>query len=196
MIPPASPHFGGLWEAGVKSTKNHLRRVIGNDVLTYEEMNTILIQIEACLNSRPLCPLNTDPNDLSVLTPGHFLIGEPLATIADENWNDVPVNRMSRWQLVQSKSQHFWRRWSSEYLSRLQQRPKWLGESPEVKVGELVLLKDENLPPLKWKLARIKEVFPGSDGHVRVASIITSAGVFKRPIAKLCRLPMHSDMPK
>jgi hypothetical protein len=82
LIPPRAPHFGEIWEAGVKSAKFHLRRVLGNAHLTYEEMYTLLTGIEACLNSRPLCPLTDDPNDVDVLTPGQFLIGAPL-TIGD-----------------------------------------------------------------------------------------------------------------
>ncbi|XP_011879793.1 PREDICTED: uncharacterized protein LOC105568594, partial [Vollenhovia emeryi] len=69
--PPSAPHFGGKWEAGVKSTKFHLRRVVGDHLLTYEEMTTLLTQIEAVLNSRPLCALTDDPDDLNVLTPAH-----------------------------------------------------------------------------------------------------------------------------
>lgn len=65
FIPPATPHFGGKWEAGVKSVKHHLKRVVGNQLLTYEAMITILTQIEAILNSRPLCALTDDPDDLS-----------------------------------------------------------------------------------------------------------------------------------
>jgi len=67
--------MGGLWEAGVKSMKFHLLRVAGNAKLTYQRFNTLLCQIEALLNSRPICPLNNNPDDLQVLTPGHFLIG-------------------------------------------------------------------------------------------------------------------------
>ena len=74
--PPGSPHFGGLWEACVKSVKFHLKRVIGEAILTFEELSTMLTQIEAILNSRPLIPLNDDPDDKLVLTPAHFLIGE------------------------------------------------------------------------------------------------------------------------
>ncbi|XP_025155716.1 uncharacterized protein LOC112588803 [Harpegnathos saltator] len=75
FMPPSAPHFGGLWEAGVRSVKHHLRRVIGEQALTFEEFATLLARIEACLNSRPLCPLTDDPQDLEALTPGHFLIG-------------------------------------------------------------------------------------------------------------------------
>lgn len=72
FIPPRSPNFGGLWEAAVKSMKNHLRRTMGNVILYQDEFWTLLVQIESCLNSRPLTQLTSDPNDLEVLTPGHF----------------------------------------------------------------------------------------------------------------------------
>jgi hypothetical protein len=75
FVPPDSPHFGGLWEARIKSMKHHLRRVTGNACISFEEMSTILTQIEACLNSRPLCHIPSDPKDSQGLTPGHFLIG-------------------------------------------------------------------------------------------------------------------------
>lgn len=79
--PPAAPNFGGLWEAAVKNMKHHLRRVIGEATLTYEEMATLLAQIEACLNSRPLQALSDDPEDFEALTPGHFLIGTALNAV-------------------------------------------------------------------------------------------------------------------
>ncbi|XP_029163786.1 uncharacterized protein LOC114935214 [Nylanderia fulva] len=81
--PPAAPHFGGLWEAAVKSAKYHLRRVIGETTLTFEELTTLLTQIEACLNSRLLQALSDDPDDVTALTPGHFLIGAPLLAIPE-----------------------------------------------------------------------------------------------------------------
>ena len=82
FIPEHSPHFGGIWEAAVKSFKTHLKRIVGNVRLTYEETSTVLTQIEACLNSRPLVPVNApDDDSIEVLTPGHFLIGQHYPTL-------------------------------------------------------------------------------------------------------------------
>ncbi|XP_011253341.2 uncharacterized protein LOC105249513 [Camponotus floridanus] len=118
--PPVAPHFGGKWEATVKSTKYHLQRVLKETALTYEEMTTITVQIEAILNSRPLCPLSDDAIDYNALTPGHFLIGEAPTAIPEPALSDEKTSRFSRWQLLRQKVDHFWIRWSSECLQRYQ----------------------------------------------------------------------------
>ncbi|XP_011858176.1 PREDICTED: uncharacterized protein LOC105555744 [Vollenhovia emeryi] len=92
--PPATPHMGGKWEAIVKSLKFHLRRTIGEAVLTYEELTTLLTQIEAILNSRPLEPLSDDADDISALTPGHFLVGSPLTTIPEPSLTVQLINEL------------------------------------------------------------------------------------------------------
>ena len=84
--PPHSPHFGGLWEAAVNSFKRHVKRVIGNELLTFEQFNTLIIEMECILNSRSLTPISTDPNDLLVLTPGHSLIGDSLMRLHERNF--------------------------------------------------------------------------------------------------------------
>lgn len=187
--PPASPHFGGLFEAGVKSVKTHLYRVIGSQVLTYEELYTVLVQIEAVLNSRPLCPLSSDPNDLTVLTPGHFLTQEPLSALPDPNLGEIKLNRLSRWQLLQRLHSDFWSRWHIEYLHTLNQRAKWNHLDSPVPLDTLVLIKNENAPPLSWQMARIVEFHKGTDGIARVATVRTRQGLLKRPLVKLCPLP-------
>ena len=83
MIPPRAPHFGGLWETGVKAVKLHLKKIIGNKLLSHEEFLTLVVQIEAVLNSRPLLPMSSEPNDLESLTPGHFLIGTSPNSLPD-----------------------------------------------------------------------------------------------------------------
>lgn len=191
--PPASPHFGGIWEAGVKSIKFHLRRTLGNLICTYEEYATVLTQIESCLNSRPLCYINNNPEDILILTPGHFVIGDALNAIPEPNYDDVKIPAGLRWKLLQQRVHHFWNKWSKDYLNQLQNKPKWHNKEDNIKVGDVVLLKSENFPPTAWPLARVEEVHPGADGLVRVVQVRTKNSTFKRPISKLCRLPMDES---
>ena len=161
--------------------------------LSIEEFLTLLSQVEACLNSRPLTPMSSDPKDFNFLTPGHFLTGGNLAALPQHDLTDRKIHQLSRWQLVQQLFQHFWKRWSAEYLSRLQCRPKWFSPQPNLKIGDLVLIRDEDplFGPLKWKLGRILNVFPGPDGLTRGCEVKTGDGsVYKRPIVKLSPLPI------
>ncbi|XP_071582222.1 uncharacterized protein [Temnothorax nylanderi] len=187
--PPAAPHFGGLWEAAVKSTKFHLRRVIGETTLTFEEMATFLAQVEACLNSRPLQALSDDPDDVTALTPGHFLIGAPLLAAPEPSLGERPDNTLTRWQLVQKMRDHFWQRWSRECIQHLASRPKWLSAETTPDVGSLCLMRSEIAPPNRWPLARIIKLHPGDDGVVRVVTVRTAASEFVRPLVKLVLLP-------
>ncbi|XP_036146422.1 uncharacterized protein LOC118646820 [Monomorium pharaonis] len=196
FIPPYSPHLGGLWEAGVKSCKYHLRRIMGDTLFTFEKLSTALIQIEACLNSRPISPMSSDPSDLEPLTPGHFLVGGPLIRLPDPDISDVKINRLDRWEMIQRSVQEFWRRWAAEYVANLQSRVKWKTRQENLRVNDLVLLKEDNLPPLKWKLGRIIEVHTGPDALVRVATIRTTDGLVKRTTAKLCKLPLDDPVEK
>lgn len=187
MFSPAySPHFGGIWEAGVKSAKYHLRRVAANASLTFEELATLFSQIEAILNSRPLTPLSPDPTDPSPLTPGHFLIGRPLTSIP---CLPVTVKNPNRYERIEQLRQHFWDRWRREFISELQQRVKWKTRQQDLRIGDLVILKEENLPPLQWRLARISRLYPGPDGISRVADVLTNKGTIRRAINKMCIIP-------
>ncbi|GFX23421.1 integrase catalytic domain-containing protein [Trichonephila clavipes] len=105
-----SPHFGGVWEAGIKSLKYRLKRVIGKSILSHEELLTLVVQIEAVLNYRPICPLSNVPNDVETLTPAHFLVGSSLVAVPDPDYTEISMNRLSRLQLVQKMNQHFWRK--------------------------------------------------------------------------------------
>lgn len=100
FIPQSAPHFGGLWEAGIRSVKHHLRRVLGSHMLTFEELSTLLSKIEACLNSRPIAPLTDTIDVYELLTPGHFLIGTALTVTPEPSFLDLNENRLTRWQLV------------------------------------------------------------------------------------------------
>ncbi|XP_043286900.1 uncharacterized protein [Venturia canescens] len=158
FIPPRAPHFGGLWEAAVKSAKKHLSIVTKGLIFTFEEYYTLLVEIESILNSRPLIPLSSDPNDTSALTPSHFLVGDSLLLPAEHS-----------------------------YLE------KWYLQGDNLKVGTLVLLKEDNVAPLRWPRGRVVEVHVGKDNIVKVATVRTSSGLFKRAVKKLCPLPLEED---
>ncbi|KXJ70064.1 hypothetical protein RP20_CCG024959 [Aedes albopictus] len=192
FIPPRSPHFGGIWEAGVKQVKYHLTRVVGDRKLTYEELYTTLTQIEAVLNSRPLAPSSDDPNDFSAITPAHFLIGREMQAVAEPSYLNIRESKLSRWQLIQTMLQHFWKRWISECLPELQIRSKWL-KRKDIPLGALVLIVDQNAPPLHWQLGRITAIHPGPDGVTRVVSLRTSKGDYKRAVSEICLLPLEMD---
>ncbi|XP_065361855.1 uncharacterized protein LOC135955432 [Calliphora vicina] len=188
FIPPRSPHFGGLWEASIKVAKFHLLRSIGQSVLEFDELRTIICQISAIMNSRPLCPLSENPDDLGVLTPAHFLIGAPITSVVEPDVSMLNIHRLSRWQRVCFMQQLFWKRWSTEYLTILQQRTKWQVSLDNITIGTMVLLKDENLPPLKWQMGRVLDVIKGDDCVVRVAVIKTANGIIRRAVSKICIL--------
>ncbi|XP_063994615.1 uncharacterized protein LOC135172511 [Diachasmimorpha longicaudata] len=190
FIPPISPHCGGLWEAAVKSCKHHMKRVIANELLTYQQLNTLCVKIEGILNSRPLTPMSSDPNDFSALTPAHFLHGGPTTDLPAPDWSETPSNRLSHWQHLEQMKQHFWNRWHKEYLSELNVRHKWTSGSHNINIGSLVLLRDDNLPPLKWRMGRITEVFPAEDGIIRKVKVKTSTNIMERNVRRLAPLPI------
>ncbi|XP_041449955.1 uncharacterized protein LOC121404484 [Drosophila obscura] len=110
FIPPRSPHFGGLWEAAVKTAKYHFYRAIGTSVLEFEELQ--------------------NPADLDVLTPAHFLNGGPPASFAEPDVTQLKFDRLNGWQRVSYLQQIFWSRWKEEYITSLQQRSKWRTPKP------------------------------------------------------------------
>jgi len=170
FIPPHAPHFARLWEAAVKSMKYHLKKTLGSQVATYEELCTLLAEIEACLNSRPLCTLSDDPFNQTYLSPRQFLIGVPITQLPCRDYANVKPHSISGWQQYQ-QLQHFLRKWSTDYIQGLQQRQRWQTTTPNLQPGDLVLVKDDNKTPLQWPTAVITDTHPGKDNSVRVVSL-------------------------
>ncbi|GFS94546.1 DUF1758 domain-containing protein [Trichonephila clavipes] len=148
FITPSSPHFGGIWESGIRSVKFNLKRVLGETILTFEELTTLLTQSEGLLNSRPLSYVNdSDIECISTLTPSHFLTGDVLLSVPEELPSSS--NHRNRWELLQNIKRGFWKQWSADYLSFLQPRKKWQDAQPNLKEDDIVLIKEEG-PPGTW----------------------------------------------
>ena len=162
--PPESPHMGGVWERMVRSVKTSLNAIIMAEgvVLNDFTLMTVLTEVEALVNSRPLTPVSDDVSDLEALTPNHFIMGRastllPICITYNDN-----VTPRKRWKHAQSITQQFWDQWRREYLPTLTTRNKWTQPSKNVQVGDLVLVHDtQSIIRGKWLLGRINQVFPG-----------------------------------
>ncbi|XP_073986095.1 uncharacterized protein [Rhodnius prolixus] len=189
FIPPRAPHFVGLWEAAVKSTKRLLKVTLGLQEPTMECLLTIICQVEAILNSRPLTTVSSSPDDLQVLTPGHFLIMRPMTALPTDGSLTPRTALRSKWTMAQFTVNQFWKRWHKEYLLEQQAMLKWHSPSFPAAEGQVVAIMDDNLPPLQWSLGRITKLHYGRDNVARVAEVKTASGVISRPVRKLGPLP-------
>jgi len=138
--------------------------------------------------------MSIDPFNLDYLTPGHFLIGRNMLSLPECDVSDENTHRLSRFQLVSKFSQLIWKRWSNEYIILLQQRCKWRRREENLRVDDLVVIREENLATTHWRMGRVTQVHPGRDGLVRVATLRTVTGTIQRPITKLCPLLLSEEM--
>ena len=162
--------------------KPHLKGVVRNSKLDFEEMTTILTQIEACLNSRPVhtVPRNDD-DGIEMLTPEHFLIGRPLQAIPDHSHSSQSPGCLRRWYLCQSFVRHFWERWRNEYIIALQKHSKWKCPNDNFQVGDVVI-KEDNLISMHWPITLIIETNAGTDGLIHVVTLKTKDRTYKLPV--------------
>ena len=193
FIPEHGPNFGGMWEAVAKSAKMHLRCIVGDVKLSFEELTTVLTQIKACLKSRPLVYTNLpDKDGIEILTPGHFLIGQSMCSLPDPAFSYHSLSLLKRWDLCQNLVCHFWKRWSEEYLTSLNKYSQWCRQSKNLEVGNIVLLKENGIVPIQWPLGKIVKVHHGKDTLVHVATLRTCKGIYKQPVSKITLL-LSSD---
>lgn len=189
FIPPRAPSFGGLWEAAVKTAKTSLVKTLGKCQLSFEDYATILTQIQANMNSRPLTSQSNDPTELDVLTPGHFLIGTSLLSLPEPDYTNVPTNRLNHYQQLQKLIQQHWDRWRREYLTELNRQHQKCTSPADINVGQIVYVQEDGKSSIHWPLARIQQVHPGADGVVRVVTLRTVSGSYKRPVSRIFPLP-------
>ncbi|KRY28314.1 hypothetical protein T01_8524 [Trichinella spiralis] len=188
FITERAPWNGGYWERLVRSVKNTLKKILGKTTLDEEELTTVLCEIEAKINARPLTFVGDDVKDADALTPFHFLIGRsfvdlPMMPTPTDEEDELPLNR--KWRKRQQIILHFWKRWRNEYVTTFVSRSKWMTKRQEPKEGDIVLVKEDNTKRENWPIGRITSVLPGSDGLSRTVEVKTAKGTFTRPAARL-----------
>ncbi|XP_068674533.1 uncharacterized protein [Montipora foliosa] len=174
----------------IKGAKRAVYAILGNADITDEELMTAFTGAEALLNSRPLTYQSANPEDDIPLTPNHFLFGQVGGKFAPESVDETTFNPKKRWRRVQELVKHFWHRWIREWLPALIVRRKWLTVERDIQVDDVVLVMSPKTPRGHWPLGRIVEIYPGKDGHARVAKVQVGREELLRSITKLCQLEL------
>lgn len=192
--PPSTPHQGGLHEAAVKSAKRHLIRTANGAVFTQEGLQTMLTEVEAILNSRPLCYTTKPSQEKLILTPAHFLVGESLLVIPSPPAEDIPLKKLSvEYDLHRNRINSFWKHWRMDYLNQLQQCGKWTQAHPNIKVNEVVLIKDEQQAPGLWPYGVVIDVHPDVNGLVRNVTVLSKGAVKRCAVQNLIPLDVSES---
>ncbi|KAL4008074.1 hypothetical protein ACER0C_001926 [Sarotherodon galilaeus] len=191
--PPAASHFGGVWERQIRSIRKVLSSVVEQQVLDEEGLHTLLCEVEAIINSRPISRVSTDPNDLEALTPNHLLLMKARTPLPPGVFSRSDLYSRRRWRQVQYLADLFWRRWIKEYLPDLQRRQKWAQPQRNISQGDIVLIVDDSAPRNSWLMGRVIQTLEDAKGRVRQAKVKTSKNILLRPVAKLCVL-LECDM--
>ena len=192
FIPPSSPWWGGWWERMVRSVKLCFYKTLHLALLSRCETETLLHEIEACINSGPLTYLSTDPQDPQALTPSHFLLGRGVGEQLPINFDNLSIPAQDL-QVVYSVRQgclkEFWRIWLHEYIVNLPPVVSKTKHVQNVNLGELVLLRQDNVRRLFWPLGRIVQLYPGKDHIIRAVDVKMQDGtILKRSVQMLHRL--------
>ncbi|XP_073769332.1 uncharacterized protein [Danio rerio] len=191
--PPSAPHFGGSWEREIRSIKTALYATLNAQSVTEEMLNTILIEIEGILNSKPLGYLSSDVADPDPVTPNLLLMGRLDPSLPQILYHDSAALSRRRWRSCQVLADRFWSQFLKNYLPALQTREKWQTDTNPLQPDTVVLIVDPQLPRALWPIGRVIKVFPGADGRIRTAEVQVKDRSYIRPTSRLIRLPTVSD---
>ncbi|XP_062550942.1 uncharacterized protein LOC134215820 [Armigeres subalbatus] len=188
FIPPGTPHMGGAWERMVRAVKSAMASAYTDPKLDDEGLQTMVVEAEWIVNSRPLTYLPLDSEESEALTPNHFLLG---SSTGSRNPGRNPAEfggaLKGSWNEIQRKLELFWTRWLKEYLPTLTRREKWFEEVKPIKEGDLVFVLDGSTRG-RWERGRILEVIRSGDGRIRQALVQTARGLLRRSVSKLAVL--------
>ncbi len=192
---PHSSHMGGAWERMINTARRILDALLLKNSLsrlTHEVLTTLMSEVMAIMNARPLIPISSDPDTLEVLSPSMLLTQKASTVPAPLGDFDMKDLYKKEWRQVQYLADAFWKAWRRDYLATLQVRRKWTEEKRNLQEGDVVLLKDSNVKRNKWPIGLIVKTIPSSDKRVRKVEVKIikegSAKVYLRPISEVVLL--------
>lgn len=183
--PPTGSHHGGVWERCIRTVRGILKVLLKEQVVDDEGFHTLMCEVEALMNGRPITKVSDDPNDLHALTPNDLLLFQSNHVLPPGVFRKNDVYSKRRWRQIQYLADIFWKRWTREYLPILQERQKWILPKRNIAVGDIVLLVDSSAPRNTWPMGKVMQVTMDKKGFVRRVKVKTKTSVFERPIDKL-----------
>ncbi|XP_039892096.1 uncharacterized protein LOC120736184 [Simochromis diagramma] len=193
--PPHSSHMGGVWERMIGIARRILDALLlrlNPSYLTHETLVTLMAEVTAIINSRPLVSVSSDPEAPAVLTPSMLLTQKRDTLTAPSGNFDVNDLSNKHWKRVQALADAFWKRWKTEYLTTLQTQRKWTTEKPNLQVGDVVLMKDSQVKRTEWPVGLVIKAFPSQDHRVRKVEVkVVKNGtpkVYLRPVSEVVLL--------
>ncbi|XP_035770882.1 uncharacterized protein LOC118455573 [Neolamprologus brichardi] len=198
--PPHSSHMGGSWERMIGLSRRILDAMLlqtTHSHLTHEVLSTLMAEVTAIINARPLSPITTDPDTPFLLTPSMLLTQKVCTPLPPPgSFIEKDLHRQ-QWRQVQHLANTFWTRWRREYLGTLQSRNKWQRNHANLKVGDLVLIKDAQVRRNEWPMGLVNQIFPDKDGRVRKIEVRVSRNgtinTYLRPVSETVLLMSPKD---
>ena len=192
---PHASHMGGIWERMIGMTRKILNSMLlesRSKTLTHEVLVTFMCEVCAIINSRPITPISTDPDEPMIISPYMILTGKVdfLPVVSDSL--DIKDIHRAQWKHVQVLADIFWRHWRKDYLNILQSRRIWKNKHSNIKVGDVVIIRDTVVNRNYWPMGVIERTFESDDGLVRKVEVrIIRDGkptLFTRPVHELVLL--------
>ncbi|XP_026113195.1 uncharacterized protein LOC113091779 [Carassius auratus] len=186
---PHSSHMGGVWERMIGIARRILEALLMKTPtrLTHEVLTTLMAEVMAIMNSRPLIPISSDTGMPQVLSPAMLLTQKASVAPAPPGNFEIGHLHKNQWRQVQMLADSFWKRWKQEYLSTLQPRRKWTEERESIQEGDIVLLKDGEAKRSEWPIGLIAKTIASSDGKIRKVMVKTAKqGVFREYLRPIC----------
>ena len=165
-----SPWQNGCSEALIKSVKKAMENILGSQVVSFSELLTIMYEIANLMNERPIGKKSLDVEDGTYLCPNDMLLGRATSKIPSGTY-DFSSSLVKRHKFVQSIIDAFWIKWTRYYFYSLIIRQKWHVDRRNLRVGDVVIIQDSKIKRGDWKMGRISQVYPGSDGKVRKVEV-------------------------